>query len=193
MSLPIINPYAKARIVQRDKPQMGPQSQRRLTLAERTHQLQASSNKRRKKGGQMTLFGDVAFDPLTDCERCRGVAHGRDPHRAHDIRCSKSKHNKNGAIISPRELEQRRIDKELAQHFNTPLRKDERASWKFVTPDSMAKFFAKRKAAPPEAPVVPTDVNQTPTKDCGDGAPWSWSREIIARLEESPFGIWNPI
>jgi len=54
---------------------MGPQSQRRLTLKDQTHQLQASSirppTKKLKAGDQQTIFDGRAFDPNQDCAKCK--------------------------------------------------------------------------------------------------------------------------
>jgi len=73
------NPYAKrsaAAAATREKenggPQvnnnnMGPQSQRRLPLNERTRQLQSQS--RNMHSGLQTLFGEKAFDPAKNCAK----------------------------------------------------------------------------------------------------------------------------
>ena len=68
---------------------MGPQSQRRISNAERTHQMQSQS---RKKGGQQTLFGNVAFDPTKNCPKCRG---GTNSHKGNSPLCWNNKQNQN--------------------------------------------------------------------------------------------------
>jgi len=101
---PIANPYARTAATAaatREKknggPQannMGPQSQRRLSLKEWTHQMQSQSHKKKKKGGQQTLFGDSAFDPIEDCKKCTAKTYGRDLHRAHHPLCSNNRRTK---------------------------------------------------------------------------------------------------
>lgn len=53
---------------------MGPQSQRRLTLQERTQKLQSmatNTGRAKRKGGQSAIGGGIAFDPRKDCEICK--------------------------------------------------------------------------------------------------------------------------
>ena len=54
---------------------MGPQSQNRLSQADRTHKMQAnivgySRSNKRKAGAQLTLFDEVAFEPFKHCKVC---------------------------------------------------------------------------------------------------------------------------
>ena len=83
--VPARNPHAKPKENVAQTAIMGPQSQRRLTLKERTHQMQGSNvgHKKGKKGDQQTLTGEVTFDPMKDCAICkaRHIGHA-EPHAA---------------------------------------------------------------------------------------------------------------
>lgn len=121
---------------------MGPQSQRLLTLNERTHQLQSQSYKKKKVVGQQTLFGDRAFDPLVDCEVCRAKQCGRTVHRAHDKRCWQNRRTR-GKSEATMSLELQ--EKQLRLHFETPLTEAEKCSAQHVTKEAGMAFFAPRK------------------------------------------------
>jgi len=131
----VINPYARTPA----GAPMGPQSQRRLTLNERTHQLQADSNKRR--AGQLTLFGGLAFDPEKNCVVCKARLAGRTSHKGHYQLCPNNRRTKGK---SPATMEQAKMDKALQQHFETPLRPEEKASSWHITPESTQAFLARR-------------------------------------------------
>ena len=148
---PIINPYARPVIFPIDTA-MGPQSQRRVSLVQRTHQLASSNSgyKKKRKGGQQTIFGGKAFDPMSDCKRCRGVAAGRDPHHAHDERCPRNKRTKG---LTPKSSEQLQVEKDLLAHFAKPLTQDEKGSAKYLTKENVNRFFdpSTHKKASPKA------------------------------------------
>jgi len=79
---PPVNPYAKPWSIRpQNDENMGPQSQRRLTLIKRTNQLKASTSFKKRKGGQLTLTGEAAFEPVKDCPICkaRHIGYG-EPH-----------------------------------------------------------------------------------------------------------------
>lgn len=114
---------------------MGPQSQRRLTLQERTHQLQSSSHKKKQKiSGQQTLFGGQAFDPTKNCPKCRG---GPSSHKGHDSRCWNNKQKSKSM--------QAMEDIRLRQHFAAPLTESEKCSGKYLTKEATETFFAPRE------------------------------------------------
>ena len=89
---------------------MGPQSQRRISQQERTHQLQSQSHRKRQKTtGQQTLFGGTAFDPTKNCLKCRD---GANSHKGHDPRCWNDKRK----AKTTQAIE----DQRLRQHFSAP-------------------------------------------------------------------------
>jgi hypothetical protein len=90
--------------------QMGPQSQRRLTLQERTHQLQ-SRNKgyQRNKTQVRTDNGKIAFDSVKRCIICKARSKGQqDPHKGHHKLCWNNTRTKG---LLPAELARRKEDK----------------------------------------------------------------------------------
>jgi len=90
--------------------QMGPQSQRRLTLEDRTHELQASSH-RKRKAGQFTLFGSVVFDLEKNCVVCKAKLASRASHKGHHPLCTNNRQTQ--GVISQATLKQNKIDKQL--------------------------------------------------------------------------------
>ena len=143
-----LNPYARRPVVtaaaappllqEKDGSQLtkiGPQSQQRLTLQERKHRMQSNSN--RKKRGQQTLFGDKAFEPLEDCEVCRGKQYGRVVHRAHHKLCN----NRRGGAKTKSTMIIEQEEKRLKPHFETPLTEVEKCSGQCLTKDAVEAYF----------------------------------------------------
>jgi hypothetical protein len=93
--------------------EMGNQSQRRQSLQQRTYALAASNNHNTKrKTGQLTLQGDVAFDPLKHCVVCKAKSANLDPpHRGHHPLCWNNKRTK--GITSKTTLAEMEREKEL--------------------------------------------------------------------------------
>ena len=118
---PIVNPYTKRRPLGRlsnghKKINMGRQSQQRVSNTKRAFTLASTNSyKKRKSGGQLTLAGEAAFDPLVDCKIC--VAHAIKrvrpetviPKRAHHPNCGKNTKTRG------------RGSKKKAQYLNDPL------------------------------------------------------------------------
>jgi len=125
---------------------MGPQSQRRLTLKDRTHQLQASSlrqpTKKLKAGDQQTLFSGRAFDPNQDCAKCKAKLRGRDIHRGHHHLCWNNRRTK--GVVSVAALASIEEEKRLRQHFAASLAKKDKFSWQHTTKEAQEAFFAPR-------------------------------------------------
>ena len=99
---------------------MGPQSQFRNSLKQRTYLLAANSNYnagKRKAGDQQTLGGGVAFDPWKDCKVCVGKLQGREVKRAHHPLCWNNTRTKGR---DPKEVAKDKADKERIAQINTP-------------------------------------------------------------------------
>ena len=108
----IVNPCAKPGSNQPQNDEiMGPQSQRRLTLKERTNQLKGGNSfHKKRKGGQLTLTGEAAFDPIKDCEICKARHIGySEPHRGHHPLCW---NNKRGPKVSDATMESNKETKQ---------------------------------------------------------------------------------
>jgi len=139
---------------------MGPQSQRRLALNERTHQMQNSQPKKKLKAGdQQTMFGERAFDPNQDCVKCKGKLWGRDIHRAHHPLCWNNRLNK--GIVSLATLEEKR----LQEHFAEPLAEKDKCSGKHVTTEAVQAFFAPRQLTAKKSTTKTTTVTLTVDDD----------------------------
>jgi len=120
--------------------QMGPQSQKRLTLNERTHQLQSNSHRKKLKAGdKQTLFGDRAFDPNKDCAKCKARLGERDLHRGHHPLCWNNRRTK--GVISAAALESIQEEKRLKTHFSAPLADKDKFSSRHTTKEAQEAFF----------------------------------------------------
>ncbi|KAG7342177.1 hypothetical protein IV203_007269 [Nitzschia inconspicua] len=118
---------------------MGPQSQRRNTLAKRTAKLKGSAGYRNKKkriakaGDQLTLTGEVAFDVLRHCNVCINRRLGKkELHRAHHKLCPNNRRTR--GITSNTTLESNKYSKKWKKHFAAPLKQSEKLHSSNVTP-----------------------------------------------------------
>ena len=180
----VVNEQRQQPLSTLDQNTMGPQSQNRLTLMARTHQMQGSSHKKRKKGGQLTLFGGNAFDPESDCEVCKGRLGGRIVHRAHHKLCPNNRRTK--GMTSEETLKQIKNDEALKKHFNTPLTAEEKASSRCLSKDAGDAFFAARQpttiAKTMKSPPPTTTTTTTTTTNTV-----AFCREVTAKLNQQSF------
>jgi len=143
--------------------EMGPQSQRRVSLEKRTHNMQSANHgyqrKKAKAAGQLTLFGDIAFDALKHCQVCKSKLAGRDCHKAHHPRCPRNR--KTGGVTSRATLESLQEEKRLLQHFSAPLAEHEKGSFRHLTQDNVNQFFMGRRGAPTVAAATSTTSELT--------------------------------
>ena len=122
---------------------MGPQSQRRISLQDRTHRLAANSNRR---SGQRTLVGGVAFDPIKDCPICKARhCNLRIPHRGHHKNCWNNP--RTGGITSQTSLDTLRIGKAREKFFQQGLKTSEKHDARNNTREASRQFFAARPKA----------------------------------------------
>ena len=167
MTTPIVNPYKRNAPAAQRVQEMGPQSQRRISMQQRGHRLAANNNPSRKKRktGQRTLTGEVAFDPLEDCPICSARHYGSTvPHTSHDDRCIFN--TKTRGIVSATTQAQREVDKQLKRHFSAPLLASEKGSWRHSTKEAGEAFFARRKniwKPPSRTPAGRAQSNTCPT------------------------------
>ena len=158
-----INPYLRSLRPQvqtvPETAQMGPQSQRRLTLQQQTNQL-AQNSKKRKKGEQLTLNRDVAFDPYKDCVRCIAKLNGKDSHKGHDKCCWNNKCTK--GVVSQTTLASEAESKRLACLFSTPLTAEERGSWRHSTKEAREIFFQRRPTPQSKEKQAPMTTTPSP-------------------------------
>jgi hypothetical protein len=144
--VPMPNPYQKTAVAAATPaPQnanMGRQSQQCVSNTKRKDQLAAHNNpKKKRKGDQATLFGQVAFDSERDCEICRAQLHNlRVPHRGHHNLCIMNKKTKGKGELSALEIANREDDKRY-QHLTRPIEAKEKGSFKYLTPQAGLQFF----------------------------------------------------
>jgi len=100
--------------------------------------LQANSNKR--KAGQLTLFGGVAFNPAKNFVVCKAKLDGRTSRKGHHPLCTNNRQTKG---MSAAAVHQAKLDKSLQQHFHTPVRPEEKASSRHATKELAQVFFEK--------------------------------------------------
>jgi len=161
---PPANPYAKPRpaavaaasvfVVNQPQKQapgsMGRQSQQRVNQTKRAYKLACSGQKR--KGDQLTLQGDRAFQPEKDCVVCRAralariVQGARIPNRAHHVLCVKNKKTKGAGDLSEQNIANNMEEKRLKALFNTPLSDQEKGSGRHLTKAATTSFFAPKKS-----------------------------------------------
>ena len=168
---------------------MGPQSQHRLSLEARTHQMQANSHRKRKAGQQLTLFGGTAFDADSDCDVCKGRLAGRSVHRAHHKLCPNNRRTK--GITSEATLQQMKIDDSLKKLFNTPLTEAEKGSSRHLSKEAGEAFFATRnpiaKSVNPTTTTTTTTTCTTTTTNNQSFGSENFCKEVMAKLNHQPF------
>ena len=144
-----------------NRPQdMGPQSQKRLSLGKRTHQMQSNNAgyQRPKSKEQKTLFGSKAFDPLYDCGVCKAKRlKTRAPHRPHHKLCPNNQRTK--GVTSTATLQTLREEKRLTKLFTAPLAANEKGSYRHLTKENMTAMFQPRKKAAATATATATVVS----------------------------------
>jgi hypothetical protein len=140
---------------------MGLQSQRRLTLTQRRHQLQQYTRERT----QVTLTGQIAFDPLTHCAICKARAGGyAEPHRTHH-KLSWNNKRTNGITLETTFASNRETTRRLEAHFSRPVQAHEKFSSCNNTRAASFAIFAPRKKKQrvvPKAPVAPKTTMPNP-------------------------------
>lgn len=166
---------------------MGPQSQRRNSLQERTHQLsgQAGNNGKKRKAGQCTPFGEEAFDPPKHCEVCKAKLCGRSVHRAHHRLCTNNGRTK--GVTSTVQLAQAKISQQLRKHFNTPLTQQERGSWQNSTKEAGEAFFAPRPKKNSSNHPTSTVVGKDPPTMVASVTPDKLCAGVSAKMKDPVF------
>jgi hypothetical protein len=160
----VVNPYAKSG-PPAHKTTMGPQSQRRISQQQRTHRMQANNTgyRKRKKGDQQTLTGEIAFDPIKDCPICKARHIGyAEPHRGHHRLCWNNKRTK--GITSATTLASQKESIRLQKHFSEKLKPHEKLMGANNTKAAAEAFFAPKNELVQHAtkmsspPVLPTTL-----------------------------------
>ena len=140
--------------------EMGPQSQKRVSLEKRTHNMQSSNHgyqrKKKKIGDQRTLFGGTAFDSAAHCPVCRDKLIGRVSHKAHHARCPLNR--KTRGATSKATVQSLQEEKRLLKHFSAPVQPHEKCSGAHITKENVENFFSRKKGS--------DSTSRTATEEC---------------------------
>jgi len=109
--------------------EMGPQSQKCVSMEKRTHNMQSSNHgyqrKKKKTWDKSTLFGGTAFDSAAHCPVCRDKLIGKVSHKAHHARCPLNQ--KTRWATSKATVQSLQEEKRLLKHFSAPVQPHESA------------------------------------------------------------------
>lgn len=131
-----------------DQLEMGPQSQKRVSMEKRTHNMQSSNHgyqrKKKKIGDQLTLFGGTAFDSAAHCPVCRDKLIGKVSHKGHHARCPLNR--KTRGATSKATVQSLQEEKRLLKHFSAPVQPQEKCSGAYMTKENVIISSAGKKA-----------------------------------------------
>jgi len=145
----VVNPYAKR---SQNVVNMGRQSQQRVSnRVKRKHKLATNhNNNKRKKGDQLTLLGDVAFDSRKDCEVCKArhlrtfIEGYRIPKRGHHSNCSRNTKTQGRGELS--ELQKISLEDNIKyKNLVKPITTAEKGSSRNLPRDRGEFFFGPRQ------------------------------------------------
>jgi len=155
-----VNPYKKnGALSPQNNIEMGIQSQKRISMTQRTNRMKSPTKKRRNI--QPTLTGEVAFDSIKDCVICRArhqIKMGitvRVPKRQHDKRCPLNSTTKGKGVLHSHTVACIEEGKRLEKLFNAPL--DESEKCRITTQGELNAFFVPK----PTTTNMPTTMTTT--------------------------------
>ena len=198
---PVRNPYAKPRpaataaIFNQPKQQsvsttMGRQSQQRVNQTKRQFRHAASSKKKRK-GDQLTLAGERAFEAERDCVVCHarsirdgGTPNCRVPNRSHHVLCIKNTTTHGKGNLTQQNIANSMEEKQLKAHFSAPLTAEEKGSGRHLTAETLQTFLGPRpsvKKTPPQPPQLAVMEKESSTTGI------DFQKSIATMLADSDF------
>ena len=167
----MVNPYQRHPFgPAHDVVEMGRQSQQRVNQTKRAYQLASKSKSNNKrKGDQLTLDGQRAFQAERDCIVCKARALKRyiidaatTPKRAHHVLCSLNKKTRGAGNISQATATSQAEEKRLKAHFSQPLSQQEKCHGKYATKEAGLTFFSVRKPAATTTTTARADCETMP-------------------------------
>mgnify|MGYP007080413197 CR=1 FL=1 len=178
---PPANPHAKPRKAaaaaaavsvvdisrERQDSAMGRQSQQRVNNTEKAFRLASATKKR--KGGQLTLTGENAFEAEKDCPVCHArsiqifMPTHRVPKRGHHTLCAKNKTTQGNGVMTQQNVATSVEEKRLKVPHTAPLVDAEKCSGRFSTAMAAGTFFQPKMAAKPK-PIM-TTMEETTTAE----------------------------
>jgi len=133
---------------------MGRQSQQRVNQTKRAFQLARrgnnNNNNKKRKGDQLTLDGQRAFQSEKDCIVCKAKAlqwylpTATIPKRAHHVLCARNTKTQGRGMLNKASVASKAEEKRLKAHFSQPLSEQEKCSGKYATKEAGAAFFSVR-------------------------------------------------
>lgn len=152
---PLVNPYLQRRpFGSAHNAEMGRQSQQRVNQTKRAFQLARrgnnNNNNMKRKGDQLTLDGQRAFQSEKDCIVCKAKALQRClptatiPKRAHHVLCARNTKTQGRGMLNKASVASEAEEKRLKAHFSQPLSEQEKCSGKHATKEADAAFFSVR-------------------------------------------------
>ena len=149
-----VNPYAKPRSIRpQNEANVGRQSQQRIgNQHKRKFKHSDNSSSKKRKGGQATLLGGVAFESDRDCIVCHARAlrkftpSCRVPNRSHHAHCARNTKTHGKGELTGSQLATLE-DNQRCKQLTRPIAEAEKASAKHLPRDGDAAFFAPRKMA----------------------------------------------
>ena len=127
---------------------MGPQSQQRLSLFQRTQQMKGRP--RRVGPQQTTLMGGNALNPIFDCIRCAAKFENRTaPHRGHHPRCKLNRKTK--GVTNQRVIDDAAYLSGLAAKMAAPLLPSEKGQGKNMenmSAEAWQRYFSVQPTYP---------------------------------------------
>jgi len=186
------NPYAKPA---QNAVNMGRQSQQRVSNQhKRKYKLCSNNNRKKKKGDQLTLQGDVASNPERDCIICRAksikklyLPNYRIPKRSHHELCPSNTTTRGLGELTEASLASL-ADNKRCKALTAPIQPGERYSGKHATKAVAEFFFAPVEKNPKMTTMTAaaTATVQENTED-DDVAPIDLSETVKRKVNDVGF------
>jgi len=126
---------------------MGRQSQQRVNQTKRAFQL-AQTSKKKRKGEQLTIDGQRAFQSERDCQVCKAkvlqryISTATIPKRAHHVLCIKNTKTRGRGNLNQATVASEQEEKRLKAHFSQPLSQKEKCRGVHATKEAGIAFFS---------------------------------------------------
>jgi len=156
----VTNPYLRCPFgTAHNAVKMGRQCQQWINNTKRAFRS-AQVVKKKRKGDQLTLDSQRAFQAEQDCMVCNAKELQRFtpstpiPKRAHHHLCIKNTKTRERGNLNQATVASEAEEKRLKAHFSEPLNAQEKCSGKYATKEAGVAFFSVRKT-----PTKPTTIN----------------------------------
>ena len=182
----VVNPYAKPA---QNAVNMGRQSQQRVSNQTKQQYKKAKASPKKRKGDQLTLDNQVAFQSERDCIICKAkeikkfLPSYTIPKRAHNVLCILNKKTLGKGELSKQSLEALEDNKRY-KTITSRIRPEERYSGKHITKAAGATYVAARTTTTTITKTMTEVVAMNNPQDEAVVTPLSLS-ETVGKLVES--------